>query len=1257
MVSKASRCARAVVALVAFAGLRAAEPAPLRPDPVPAPVKPSVPADPRYLDGWRMAGANPERTSWVPEEVRGPLKPLWQKPIQPYISQKVQIIAADGSLFLSTAAGLYALDAATGKERWVYPTELPLGHSPTVAEGVAYVGGFDRKLHAVDAKTGKGLWTFEGGAGFCTNPLAVAGKVFAGCRDGVFYAVDAKTGKRVWKFETGGPILFSAAHKDGVVFFASNDGCAYALNGSSGKLVWKSDKLPGAGFHSWWPVVYRGRVIFAGSSNYRTGAIPGISGGLKEIELEDTYPKRKTEPRGTPIGPVGQAPGDWVKGTLTLDASRVLDYLKKKPWRKTCFVLDQATGQEREAAPFLWFGTYSGNRYPPVVGGDGVLYQANNYMASEWIPGGGITGWRLGTALLSIVSAGWKATDEPMAYAVGGNVVYWTVCCNREAGAIGLAQPNPKLFGAEGPSGDAREWNYFSYDLNAKFPELYDKAYPFTCGAHGDQNPPIPYKGRVYLHRYNAILCFSPDGKLPNPGGEDKPAPERLKSRYVVVEPKSRLTGLLADLHVRGDDWPALLEERDLLRQRWGDFIYPPRANDTAQVLRVAAAEGKPTALQVERPAGSPSTAAWSFGEKGSLRAKVFPHFPSMVFESDGTMYRLDGAFTCLAYPSKDGAKTLRDSGSLNGADLAQGWLLAWGGTELPRAKPGFTMDHAVREDLWHYTWLRSDLPRFRPFLLSLQKKPTAVGLSDKGVELTFGGPAGTLVVTPLWGLHNPDPRQGIAWAKELPGEVVEQCRLLDRVARAIPVNAKANWAIDPASGDLTVTSTCEHSILKDEWATEPLRLALLPPELALAAWGKSPIRVEGTLTDLDYALPLGRLAGVADATEAKAAIPGLAKYWRETTRKPASVAADDPLKAKLAREVEKILTAGHLRPGYLSSGNYDLSMQGAVADFAADYFHSPADALHALSRALPFLPEPLRARTLAYLKQELEAYPPDTVTHVGWKAGSAREAFDLPPEFEVAREKLGAGARAWSGWKFPPQTFYALWLYAEQGGRADEWFAKCRARLEDPRFPVTTPYILNSHIAGHVGAYRLAKRAGAAPAELDAMEQQLARLFVLRAALARSHDSLAQAGFEYGGARHTLDSYDPATGRAEFAEIQLGGFPYHKFTLEFLGLVTELGRFLADYAPREVAEAVQAANARHPYWFVARGEEGDGEGTLHPLYDGINLFQAKALILNEPRQELEKRLDVPAFPVGDLFYIHNLAATLEAEPMGRKKP
>ena len=45
-------------------------------------------------EDWPMAGANPERTSWTAEEVRGQLQPVWYKPFEPYISQKVQIIAA-----------------------------------------------------------------------------------------------------------------------------------------------------------------------------------------------------------------------------------------------------------------------------------------------------------------------------------------------------------------------------------------------------------------------------------------------------------------------------------------------------------------------------------------------------------------------------------------------------------------------------------------------------------------------------------------------------------------------------------------------------------------------------------------------------------------------------------------------------------------------------------------------------------------------------------------------------------------------------------------------------------------------------------------------------------------------------------------------------------------------------------------------------------------------------------------------------------
>jgi len=481
---------------------------------------------------WVMAGANPERSSWTPEEVTGRLNPIWYKQFEPYIPPKVQIIAAYETLYISTASGLYALDAETGAERWVYPTEIPLGHSPTVNDGAIYVGGFDHKLHAIDAFTGEGLWTFEAGAGFNTNPLVLNGKIYAGNRDGYFYAIHAEgedRGEIAWKYQTGGSIDFSAAYNDGIIYFASNDSHAYALD-TKGNLVWKSTKLPGAGFQSWWPVIYDNYVIFPGSNNYRGQIGPGLSNALTVQELEDVYPNHKVDPRYTFVGPKGMEPGKWVSGTSTIDTSRpaitengstvpITEYLEAMPWRRTYFVLDRSTGKEYvtdfdndgkpEYAPFLWFGTHSGNRYPPVVGSDGVLYQANNVYSAEWIAGGITSGWQVGSPYISIASPKWHAVDEPLAYSAGGNRIYWNKCCDREAGSEDISTPDTT--GHE---------IYFSYNLEDLIQGYDSLHYPNNegwstfgglngiYGPHGNQNPPIPYSGKIYMHRSNAVIAF-----------------------------------------------------------------------------------------------------------------------------------------------------------------------------------------------------------------------------------------------------------------------------------------------------------------------------------------------------------------------------------------------------------------------------------------------------------------------------------------------------------------------------------------------------------------------------------------------------------------------------------------------------------------------------------------------------------------------------------------------------------------------------
>jgi hypothetical protein len=272
--------------------------------------------------GWSMAGANPQRTSWTSEQVpsaaymaahrntwgNGMLYPQWYKPFDAYIPSKVQIIGANGLLYVSTSRGLYAVAAATGDLRWVYPTELPLGHSPTVYGSTVYFGGLDHNLYAIEANpdvsqlplqpdsSGQNVrvnnlvhWVFKAEAGFETNPLVIGDTVYAGNRDGYLYAINATNGTLRWKFATGGPILYSAAasRSGSTIYFASNDSYAYAVNAQTGGQVWKSAKLPGAGFNSWWPVIHLNPqtqeevVLLAGSHNYRDNTPPGPDGQWK----------------------------------------------------------------------------------------------------------------------------------------------------------------------------------------------------------------------------------------------------------------------------------------------------------------------------------------------------------------------------------------------------------------------------------------------------------------------------------------------------------------------------------------------------------------------------------------------------------------------------------------------------------------------------------------------------------------------------------------------------------------------------------------------------------------------------------------------------------------------------------------------------------------------------------------------------------------------------------------------------------------
>ncbi|MFI5999033.1 serine/threonine-protein kinase [Streptomyces sp. NPDC051366] len=140
-----------------------------------------------------------------------------------------------GGVYLADYLGtVYALDAATGNDRWRIATEPRPSSDPVlVANGNVHLGA-GSALYTLDAVTGTPKWRFAAG-GEITGPPAVAdGRVHFGSADHCLYTLDAAGGQLRWKLATGGEITGAPVAEAGVVYACSKDRCVYALDAAKG---------------------------------------------------------------------------------------------------------------------------------------------------------------------------------------------------------------------------------------------------------------------------------------------------------------------------------------------------------------------------------------------------------------------------------------------------------------------------------------------------------------------------------------------------------------------------------------------------------------------------------------------------------------------------------------------------------------------------------------------------------------------------------------------------------------------------------------------------------------------------------------------------------------------------------------------------------------------------------------------------------------------------------------------------------------
>jgi hypothetical protein len=101
-------------------------------------------------------------------------------------------------------AKLYALDAATGREKWHFDAAASwVITSPAVAQGKVIFGTSDSSLYlVVDAKTGKEIVREQGKAYVFSSPAIAGNTVYGGVLNGTLEARDLASGELLWEFQT-----------------------------------------------------------------------------------------------------------------------------------------------------------------------------------------------------------------------------------------------------------------------------------------------------------------------------------------------------------------------------------------------------------------------------------------------------------------------------------------------------------------------------------------------------------------------------------------------------------------------------------------------------------------------------------------------------------------------------------------------------------------------------------------------------------------------------------------------------------------------------------------------------------------------------------------------------------------------------------------------------------------------------------------------------------------------------------------------
>ena len=221
-------------------------------------VRPAAADSPRPQphESWPMFQHDAARTGQTADVVKPPLELAWRRTLPGTIHLSSPVVA-DGRVYVSLTdeedrgtAGVYALDAATGKDLWHFASTSSVRSTVSAAYGLVYGANEEGNFFALDAATGNRKWHYSLGDPLdCfvfNSPVVYEHAVYGGLVEH-FVGLDALAGKPIWerkKMPAGQEELMSPpAAGNGLIFvgFDWKNGM-FALSAKTGQTKWQNNK-------------------------------------------------------------------------------------------------------------------------------------------------------------------------------------------------------------------------------------------------------------------------------------------------------------------------------------------------------------------------------------------------------------------------------------------------------------------------------------------------------------------------------------------------------------------------------------------------------------------------------------------------------------------------------------------------------------------------------------------------------------------------------------------------------------------------------------------------------------------------------------------------------------------------------------------------------------------------------------------------------------------------------------------------------